>query len=330
MMNGNFKNKNDKLIVNIIANRFCDLVCPENCRCAGLYVSCYGANFTSLPNDIKSNVRKLDLTKNQLGPSLSLVDFSLYQDLGELILQWNSIETLLSRKFLLLRNLYNLDLRNNRIVVIKEHAFAGLRRVTSLLLNLNPTLETIEAEAFVGLSNLLHLNISDSNIHKLEKNIFWGLTSLQTLEFRGNGLEKISGGSFLGLESLVSLDLRENDIMEFSQEIFTGLKSLMYLNTDSFKFCCMVSHQVPLQRCNPPPDEISDCEDLMSSLVQRYLVWLLAAFALMGNLFVIIWRIRTRLYINPVSSTLILSLGCADFLMGIYLIIIASVDVHYR
>lgn len=83
-------------------------------------------------------------------------------------------------------------------------------------------------------------------------------------------------------------------------------------------------------RCWPPPDEISDCEDLMSNSVQRSFLWVLGIVALIGNSFVIIWRWRTRHYINPVSSTLILSLGCADFLMGIYLIIIATVDVHYR
>ena len=83
-------------------------------------------------------------------------------------------------------------------------------------------------------------------------------------------------------------------------------------------------------RCHPPQDEISDCEDLMSNLVQRIILWFLGIVALVANAAVVIWRFRTRLYTNPVSSTLILSLGCADFLMGIYLVIIASVDEHYR
>ncbi|GIY02231.1 g-protein coupled receptor GRL101 [Caerostris extrusa] len=49
----------------------------------------------------------------------------------------------------------------------------------------------------------------------------------------------------------------------------------------------------------------------------------------MCNTFVIIWRLKTKDSAR-ISSTLILSLGCADFLMGVYLIIIASVDVYYR
>jgi hypothetical protein len=128
----------------------------------------------------------------------------------------------------------------------------------------------------------------------------------------------------------VSLDLRGNPIDEFGKEMFVGLRQLRHLSTDSFKFCCLASFQIPFERCWPPPDEISDCEDLMSSPVQRSFLWILGTLALSCNAAVVIWRLKTRLYINPVSSTLIMSLGCADCLMGIYLLIIASVDVYYR
>lgn len=67
----------------------------------------------------------------------------------------------------------------------------------------------------------------------------------------------------------------------------------------------------------------------MSSPVQRSFLWVLGVVALLGNVFVIVWRLKTK-NSNPVSSTLILSLGCADFFMGIYLIVIASVDIYYR
>jgi hypothetical protein len=67
----------------------------------------------------------------------------------------------------------------------------------------------------------------------------------------------------------------------------------------------------------------------MSNAAQRSFLWVLGIVALLGNTSVIIWRYR-NIFVSPVSSTLILSLGCADFFMGIYLVIIASVDVHYR
>lgn len=319
---------------------FCDLSCPKNCSCTGLYVSCQSQGLMTLPDGISRKVKKLDLSSNFLGPDLSLIDFSLYEDLGELILQHNGIQILTARKFLRLKNLYTLDLRYNRIKTIKSAAFAGLRRVTNLLLDHNRQLEMIESEAFSGVSALLYLNISNTKIDIISENTFWGLTKLQTLEFRENGVEIISVGAFRGLEQLDSLDLRGNPILEFSQEMFQGLKQLRNLKTDHFKFCCLASVQIPLpfERCYPPADEISDCEDLMSSPLQRSFLWILGAGALICNLAVIVARMGMRGSFlqerfhsaDRVSSTLIISLGFADFLMGIYLIIIASVDQHYR
>lgn len=153
---------------------------------------------------------------------------------------------------------------------------------------------------------------------------------------RTNRLQVVSAGAFRGLESLDSIDLRGNPIEIFNQEMFVGLRQLRHLSTDSFKFCCLASFQIPFERCYPPADEISDCEDLMSSPVQRSFLWILGSAALICNMAVIIARIRMfrepseRFSSDRVSSTLIISLGFADFLMGIYLIIIASVDQYYR
>ncbi|RWS24200.1 relaxin receptor-like protein, partial [Leptotrombidium deliense] len=309
---------------------FCNLRCPSSCSCSGLYITCRGSNLTQLPYEISLDVRKLDFSENMLGPDLASVDFSLYDELGELILQRNGIVVIKSRKFLTLTNLYKLDLRWNLIEVIESDAFAGLKNVKSLLLQNNPRLHTIHETAFVGLASLVYLNISSANIRSLSKKTFFGLSSLEKLELRANNLYQIENGAFLGLDSLLTLDLRENDVTIFERDLFSGLKHLTYLHTDSFKFCCLVSAIVPKDRCTPQADEISDCEDLMSSPIQRSFLWILGGTALICNLAVIIWRFRTRRYTNPVSSTLILSLGCSDFLMGIYLIIIATVDVHYR
>ena len=130
--------------------------------------------------------------------------------------------------------------------------------------------------------------------------------------------------------SLVTLDFRGNSVIYSAKDMFIHLKSLRFLSTDSFKFCCLAQGIVPFNRCYPPRDEISDCQDLMSNTVQRLILWVLGIIAFFGNLLVVIWRFKTRRQTSRVSSTLILSLGCSDFLMGIYLLIIASVDEYYR
>lgn len=315
---------------------FCDMHCPSNCHCIGQYVDCRNANLSSLAsNYISKSVRKLDLSYNRLGPNLSNSDFSAYHDLGELILHHNGVEVLIPGLFRQLRNLYKLDLSNNQIHSVKRGAFAGLRRVTQLLLESNPELVNIESDAFLGLSSLQMLNISSSRILALRKNTFNGLTSLRHLLLRSNMIVEIEDGAFRSLNSLVSLDMRGNEIRYFTKLVFGDLKSLRNLSTDSFKFCCLINQQIPSDRCLPLPDEISDCEDLLSSMLQRSCIWIAGVVAFIGNLIVIGFRYRDRLgqkerEEEQVNSTLLLSLGCSDFLMGIYLIIIASVDMFYR
>lgn len=68
--------------------------------------------------------------------------------------------------------------------------------------------------------------------------------------------------------------------------------------TDEFRFCCLARHA---RLCLPPPDEFSSCEDLMSNLVLRLCVWLLAGVATVGNVIVIVWRTRFT-YCNKVNK----------------------------
>src|SRR4051812_15006340 len=85
---------------------FCDLTCPDNCTCIGLFVDCRNAKLMRLPIElIPKETRKLELTNNALGPALIGSDFSIFGDLGELILQRNGIEIIKSKKFLQLTNL---------------------------------------------------------------------------------------------------------------------------------------------------------------------------------------------------------------------------------
>lgn len=229
---------------------FCNLTCPNNCTCIGLFVDCRNAHLKRLPVEmIPKETRKLELTNNALGPNLSNSDFSFFGDLGELILQRNGIEVVKARKFLQLTNLYKLDLRFNRIKVLESAAFAGLKKVTNLLLNHNRQLSVIEPRAFVGLTSLRHLNMSDINVQVLQENVFFQMSSLQTLVFSHSRLRVIEKGAFNELTSLVSLDLTDNDITTFPKDMFSPLKALRSLATDSFKFCCLAANIVPFERC---------------------------------------------------------------------------------
>lgn len=67
----------------------------------------------------------------------------------------------------------------------------------------------------------------------------------------------------------------------------------------------------------------------MSNNILRICIWVLGSIALVGNLFVIAWRLKYQTA-NKVHSFLIVNLAFGDFLMGVYLLIIACVDAYYR
>ena len=89
--------------------------------------------------------------------------------------------------------------------------------------------------------------------------------------------------------------------------------------------------------CLPEPDQFSSCEDLMRNEVLRVFMWILGLSALLGNGFVVLWRLIPRQQqgirkteSGVVQSILVLNLALADGLMGVYMLIIASADMYYR
>ncbi|XP_068199130.1 thyrotropin receptor [Antennarius striatus] len=79
--------------------------------------------------------------------------------------------------------------------------------------------------------------------------------------------------------------------------------------------------------CAPVPDEFNPCEDIMGSGFLRVSVWFVSLLAVLGNV-VVLLVLLTSHYKLSVSRFLMCHLAFADLCMGIYLLLIASVDLH--
>ncbi|XP_050712594.1 G-protein coupled receptor GRL101-like [Eriocheir sinensis] len=187
-------------------------------------------------------------------------------------------------------------------------------------------ISTLHGWAFYGLSSLSMLDLSHQRLARLHRHAFLGLRSLLSLNASNNRLQRLSSGSLSGLSTLLSLDLRDNQLSVVEPRVFSSLSSLQQLWVDEFRFCCL-ARRVP--QCYPLPDQFSSCEDLMTNGVLRVCVWILASLALSGNFLVIVWRLLYETD-NKVHSFLITNLALGDLCMGLYLLIIAAVDVTYR
>ena len=76
-------------------------------------------------------------------------------------------------------------------------------------------------------------------------------------------------------------------------------------------------------------NKFSSCKDMMKYSSIRAFLWLLGILAFCGNLTVLIWRAMVRDN-NRVQSILLSNLAMADFLMGVYMLILAVLDTMWK
>ncbi|KAJ0060483.1 hypothetical protein NL108_014112 [Boleophthalmus pectinirostris] len=81
--------------------------------------------------------------------------------------------------------------------------------------------------------------------------------------------------------------------------------------------------------CSPTPDEFNPCEDIMAAVSLRVLIWVISVLALIGNAAVLLVLLGTRAKLT-VPRFLMCHLAFADLCMGVYLVVIATVDMFTR
>ncbi|XP_044744562.1 lutropin-choriogonadotropic hormone receptor [Coccinella septempunctata] len=92
-------------------------------------------------------------------------------------------------------------------------------------------------------------------------------------------------------------------------------------------FCGNLSIRIPLVKCYPEPNALNPCEDIMGYSWLRISVWFVVILTVTGNLAVIIVVIFSGGDIS-VTRFLICNLAIADLSMGLYLALIAFMDLH--
>ena len=302
--------------------KYCHYVkypCPRNCTCFGYAIKCPMSKYIQLPS-ISNQTRTLDMSHNKLHITPNL--FSNLSYLIRLNISNNGISKLENGSFLYLYNLIELDLSNNGISQLVNGTFLHLGNVHQLYLNGNH-ITHIFPGAFIGLNKLKVLDLSSQRLAILKDGTFVGLISLSNLDLSMNSIYKIEENSFLGLSRLHRLYINGNQIRTISEKSLS-FTNLDYLKTDAYKFCCFSNATM----CLPGPDEFSSCDDLLANKTLQISIWGLGLMALLGNLAVISLRcVKEK---SSPNSKLITNLGISDCLMGVYLLIIATVDQLYR
>ncbi|XP_012494312.1 PREDICTED: follicle-stimulating hormone receptor isoform X2 [Propithecus coquereli] len=250
-------------------------------------------------------------------------------------------------------------LNKNGIQEIHNCAFNGTQ-LDELNLSDNNNLEELPNDVFQGTSGPVILDISRTRIHSLPT---YGLENLKKLRARSTyNLKKLPS-----LEKLVALMeasltypshccafanwrrqisefhpvcnksiLRQEfddmtqargqrvSLAEDDESSYGRGFDIMYSEFD-YDLC----NEVVDVTCSPKPDAFNPCEDIMGYNILRVLIWFISILAITGNIIVLVILITSH-YKLTVPRFLMCNLAFADLCIGIYLLLIASVDIHTK
>nr|XP_057920592.1 relaxin receptor 1 isoform X2 [Doryrhamphus excisus] len=218
-----------------------------------------------------------------------------------------------------------LDLEGNLIQTLENVSFYSCSMLTVLVLQRN-RISHIQDEAFSVLQKLGELDLSSNRLTEIPPNLFVLLEDLLQLNISYNPIVELQVDHFDKLHRLKSLSIEGIEIGNIQRRMFEPLKHLTHIYFKKFQYCGYAPH---VRSCKPNTDGISSFEDLLANIVLRVFVWVVSATTCFGNIFVICMRSYIRSE-NKLHAMCIISLCCADGLMGIYLFMIGTYDLKFR
>ena len=305
--------------------------CPESCSCVGLSVDCTDPNYhnQTSPNKLSSSTRMLDISGRPNALSYISFEDDYAVNLAYLNLSDCEINNLRSDLFDSMRNLLILDISFNHLEILETHLFLHQGRLKVLKLNANLHMLTISSEAFMGLLSISVLELRNLYIERLSRASFASL-NLERLEISETIIKHVDSYAFERLY-VEEIFIRTAKIEIISVEMFQGVEDVKMLVTNDFALCCIKPEFLADENCLPHSDAFSSCSDLMRNQLLRSFILIVGLFGLLGNTFSLFYHLiyqRDKLKLG--YGMFVTNLAISDFLMGTYLVIIATADMNYR
>ncbi|KAJ8015433.1 hypothetical protein DPEC_G00026060 [Dallia pectoralis] len=218
-----------------------------------------------------------------------------------------------------------LDMEGNLIESVENVTFWSCNVMTVLVLQSN-RISHVHEQAFSFLQKLGELDLSSNRLVTIPPNLFVRLEDLQQLNISYNPIMDLQVDHFDTLQKLKSLSIEGIEISNIQRRMFEPLKYLTHIYFKKFQYCGYAPH---VRSCKPNTDGISSFENLLANIVLRVFVWVVSATTCFGNVFVICMRSYIRSE-NKLHAMCIISLCCADGLMGVYLFMIGAYDLKFR
>ena len=246
------------------------------------------------------------------------------KQLAYLILGGNLLEHIEPGTFDGLESLQGLNISYNKLTEIRPEVMNGMSNLSYLFLN-NNQLGNLHPEVFKILGMMKELYLSNISMESLPQRICEDMPLLQVMNISGNGVNELSSQAFQSCHRLSTLDITKNPLHWIESDSFDEIWS--HVLVDSSSTCCFMKHA----SCHPhsPRSPFLTCGRLLPTTILRIGIWIVSILAVVANVGGAVVRYKNRHKINTIQFLLITNLSISDFLMGIYLIILLSADLHY-
>ena len=302
----------------------CNTTCPQRCMCSGLSYFCSGQfqaeRFTS--------ARYIDAR----GTGMSLQDFVNNHLLIHLSL---AMCQLTQMQVVQLPNLRSLDLSDNQLLAINVHYLRHLENLRILFLSRNPLRPQVFTNLHTDtlLPELQVLDMSGTAVAHIDLSVFHHFLHLEVLNLSFCGLDAIIGSGLSSQSQIWSLDIRGNSLLSFPSSFLGKAASLQRVWADNYKVCCpqVLPEGFSLIHCLSPTDAVSSCHSLLKQSVYRVFAFIQASLALLGNVANFAVHVCVKKgFTRQSHGVFFVHLCVSQAVMGVYLTIIAAVDLGYH
>ncbi|XP_055889810.1 G-protein coupled receptor GRL101-like [Biomphalaria glabrata] len=225
-----------------------------------------------------------------------------------------------------------LDLSYTELINSKDMSlvktFSKLK-VLNISHNQNLTID----QNFIFPTSLKIIDLSYTKTSSLKLNVFENVTFLKHLNLSNSLVSTFQDMGIPEYFTLDSLNLENVEMTNIKENFFRGLTINSELRASNYKLCCpqMLNPNISVDKCHAPVDVISSCKHLVGDILKRITIWTVGLITLVGNGIVLVYRIGWNREIFKKAYGLFVSgLAVSDFIMGVYLLLIAVVDIQYK
>lgn len=309
--------------------------CPENCLCLGMSIygnesrPCSTNNKTSDMDEPFHGVRIIDVSGNpKVLEKMKLEDRLLFY-LEFLNISFCNITVFPEGFFASMLALEVLDISFNKIQRLSARMFFDLQRLRTLRIKGNTESLLIEKNAFLGLTKLENLELSHLNIDLISGYAFAGV-KVNSFRIDFSEIKNLEEKAFGNLTA-EEMYLETSKLYSFSNLLFGDMRNVTKLVTQLYQFCCIRPYYLAEKNCYPKRTVFSTCADLLGNETGRYVLWILGLICILNNLMSIMHHFSFDLFkLNNIHTFFLLNLSLSDVLMGIYIAVIAAVDITLR